>query len=47
MTTDHAAITVRNPLTGAHCAVESKSVPFFKTGKALRQLLNRPQQQLA
>jgi integration host factor subunit beta len=30
----------RNPRTGEVLMVESKSVPFFKTGKELRQLLN-------
>ena len=31
----------RNPRTGAHVAVEQKSVPFFKTGKEMRERLNR------
>ncbi len=30
----------RNPRTGAHVPVEEKSVPFFKTGKELRERLN-------
>jgi len=30
----------RNPRTGEVIMVRSKSVPFFKTGKELRQLLN-------
>ncbi|EPY01778.1 integration host factor subunit beta [Magnetospirillum fulvum] len=30
----------RNPRTGAAVAVESKTVPFFKTGKQLRERLN-------
>lgn len=30
----------RNPRTGEVLKVQSKSVPFFKTGKELRQLLN-------
>ena len=30
----------RNPRTGESVAVEGKSVPFFKTGKQLRQRLN-------
>ncbi len=30
----------RNPRTGDHVAVEEKSVPFFKTGKELRERLN-------
>ena len=31
----------RNPRTGAHVAVNEKSVPFFKTGKEMRERLNR------
>lgn len=30
----------RNPRTGEVLKVQSKSVPFFKTGKELRHLLN-------
>ncbi|MDP2739806.1 MAG: integration host factor subunit beta [Pseudorhodobacter sp.] len=30
----------RNPRTGAAVAVEDKKVPFFKTGKLLRDRLN-------
>ena len=30
----------RNPRTGETLMVQSKSVPFFKTGKELRQLMN-------
>ena len=30
----------RNPRTGAHVPVDQKSVPFFKTGKELRERLN-------
>lgn len=30
----------RNPRTGQAVRVDSKAVPFFKTGKELRQLLN-------
>ena len=30
----------RNPRTGESVAVEEKSVPFFKTGKLLRDRLN-------
>ena len=30
----------RNPRTGASVAVEEKHVPFFKTGKLLRDRLN-------
>ena len=36
------ARTGRNPRTGAHVAVEKKCVPFFKTGKEMRERLNRP-----
>jgi integration host factor subunit beta len=31
----------RNPRTGAPVPVDRKSVPFFKTGKELRERLNR------
>jgi integration host factor subunit beta len=31
----------RNPRTGAHVPVNQKSVPFFKTGKEMRERLNR------
>jgi integration host factor subunit beta len=31
----------RNPRTGAHVAVEQKSAPYFKTGKEMRERLNR------
>ena len=34
------ARTGRNPRTGASVDVEEKHVPFFKTGKLLRDLLN-------
>lgn len=30
----------RNPRTGEHVEVDEKSVPFFKTGKELRERLN-------
>jgi len=30
----------RNPRTGEKVAVDSKSVPFFKTGKEMRERLN-------
>lgn len=33
----------RNPRTGEHVPVEQKSVPFFKTGKEMRERLNRDQ----
>ena len=35
------ARTGRNPRTGEHVSVEKKSVPFFKTGKEMRERLNR------
>ena len=35
------ASTGRNPRTGEHVSVEKKSVPFFKTGKEMRERLNR------
>jgi len=34
------ARTGRNPRTGEAVAVEAKSVPYFKTGKQLRERLN-------
>ena len=37
------ARTGRNPRTGAHVSVDQKSVPFFKTGKEMRERLNRPE----
>jgi len=36
-----AARTGRNPRTGAHVSVDQKSVPFFKTGKEMRERLNK------
>jgi integration host factor subunit beta len=30
----------RNPRTGEHVSVDGKSVPFFKTGKEMRERLN-------
>lgn len=36
-----AARQGRNPRTGKAVAVEEKFVPFFKTGKELRERLNR------
>lgn len=30
----------RNPRTGAHVDVEEKAIPFFKTGKEVRERLN-------
>jgi integration host factor subunit beta len=35
------ARTGRNPRTGEHVSVEKKSFPFFKTGKEMRERLNR------
>jgi integration host factor subunit beta len=35
------ARTGRNPRTGAHVSVDQKCVPFFKTGKEMRERLNR------
>ena len=35
------ARTGRNPRTGAHVAVDKKHVPFFKTGKEMRERLNQ------
>ena len=37
------ARTGRNPRTGAHVSVAQKSVPFFKTGKEMRERLNKAQ----
>ena len=31
----------RNPRTGAHVDVNEKAVPFFKTGKEMRERLNQ------
>ena len=31
----------RNPRTGAHVSVDEKAVPFFKTGKEMRERLNK------
>ncbi len=33
----------RNPRTGAHVPVNKKTVPFFKTGKEMRERLNQGQ----
>jgi integration host factor subunit beta len=35
------ARTGRNPRTGEHVSVDEKFVPFFKTGKEMRERLNR------
>ncbi len=40
------ARTGRNPRTGEAVHVESKRLPFFKTGKALRERLNEEKQSL-
>lgn len=37
---DRDARTGRNPRTGEQVPVEAKTVPFFKTGKDLRERLN-------
>lgn len=37
---ERPARTGRNPRTGAPVNVEAKRVPFFKTGKELREQLN-------
>ena len=36
------ARTGRNPRTGAQVTVSEKFVPFFKTGKEMRERLNSP-----
>jgi integration host factor subunit beta len=41
------ARTGRNPRTGTHVAVDQKCVPFFKTGKEMRERLNRDDQEVA
>ena len=38
------ARTGRNPRTGATVSVDQKFVPFFKTGKELREKLNKKEQ---
>ena len=38
----HKARNGRNPRTGASVSVPAKGRPFFKTGKEMRQRLNRP-----
>jgi integration host factor subunit beta len=37
-----SARTGRNPLTGVSVSVESKTVPYFRTGIIMRRRLNRP-----
>ena len=39
-TKQRSARTGRNPRTGDKVPVEEKSVPFFKTGKEMRERLN-------
>jgi integration host factor subunit beta len=36
-----AAREGRNPRTGAHVSVAAKAMPYFKTGKDMRERLNR------
>jgi integration host factor subunit beta len=38
---DRRARTSRNPSTGALVTVDQKSVPYFKTGKEMRERLNQ------
>jgi integration host factor subunit beta len=38
---NRAARTSRNPRTQAYVSVEKKNFPFFKTGKEMRERLNR------
>ena len=38
---DRPARTGRNPRTGAQVSVQLKRVPFFRTGKEMRERLNR------
>ena len=35
-----AARTGRNPRTGATVGVSAKNIPYFKTGKQLREMIN-------
>jgi integration host factor subunit beta len=37
----HKARNGRNPKTGAAVSIPAKALPFFKTGKEMRQRLNR------
>ena len=39
---ERAARTARNPRTGVTVSVSDKRVPFFKSGKELRERLNTP-----
>jgi integration host factor subunit beta len=36
-----SARMARNPRTGANVAVDQKRIPYFKTGKEMRERLNR------
>ena len=38
---DRPTRTGRNPRTGAQVSVQQKRVPFFRTGKEMRERLNR------
>jgi integration host factor subunit beta len=38
------ARTARNPQTGALCEVRQKRFPFFRTGKEMRERVNKPTQ---
>jgi integration host factor subunit beta len=38
------ARTARNPLTGALVEVRQKRFPFFRTGKEMRERVNKPAQ---
>lgn len=40
-TREREARVGRNPRTGEHVEVEDKVVPFFKTGKEMRERLNK------
>ena len=40
---NRTARTGRNPRTGSAVSVDAKRVPYFKTGKELRERLNAPQ----
>jgi integration host factor subunit beta len=36
-----SARTARNPRNGAHVQIDAKSVPYFRTGKEMRERINR------
>jgi integration host factor subunit beta len=40
-TSRQRACTGRNPRSGAIVVIDQKSIPFFKSGKEMRQRLNR------